>query len=392
MHNPLLAPAAVILSAVIGFVPSLHAQKAESLPALSPAAPEVVGMNGARLAEAVRLYRDAVERDDIRGAVLLVARRGRVVLHEAVGWRNFENRQPMARDTLFRMASNIKPLTAASILVLADDGKLKLTDPAAKFLPSFDNDKSRGITIAQLLSHTSGFRTDTIFYPFAEGEPRTLQVAVSKFGKVGAAVPPGAFSYSNAGYNTLGAIIEVASGQPLEAFMKSRLYDPLGMVDTLNHADSTKLDRMATAYYGRPANGNRRGRIEFIRGYTPGDPPEIPFIRASGGLISTAPDYARFLEMLRLGGVLDGVRILKEETVKTAVTSQSPWVQFNGSRQSYGYGWFIDADGTYGHTGSDGTMAWIDSAREIVGLIFTQSGGGNNPWVQFRRILADAAK
>jgi CubicO group peptidase (beta-lactamase class C family) len=290
------------------------------------------------------------------------------------------------------MASNIKPLTAACILLLMDDGRLRLTDTVAKFLPSFNNEKSRGITIAQLLSHTSGLRIETVYYPFADGEARTLQVAVAKFGQIGPAAPPGTFSYSNAGYNTLGAIIEIVSGQPLEAFMKSRLYDPLGMTDTLNHADTTKLDRMASVYYGRTVGGLGRGKIEFLRGFTPGDPPDIPFIRASGGLITTASDYARFLEMYRLGGVYGATRILKESTVKAATTRQTPWVQVNGQNQSYGYGWFVEASGSFGHTGSDGTMAWVDPAREIIGMILTQSAGGNNPHAQFKRLLAEALR
>lgn len=154
----------------------------DPLPALPLAAPKTVGMNAAKLTEGVQLYRNAVARDDIRGAVLYVAWRGRVVLHEAVGWRSVENRAPMTKDTFIRMASNIKPLTAASVRLLADDGRIQLTDPVAKFLPSFDNEKSRSITIAQLLSHTSGLKIDAIFYPCADGEPRTLQVAVAKFG------------------------------------------------------------------------------------------------------------------------------------------------------------------------------------------------------------------
>jgi len=385
------------LSAVLLSLLAVQTQKTETPfqpapPALLLATPDAVGMDAAKLAEAVKLHRDAVERDDIRGAVLYVARRGRVVLHEAVGWRNQADKSPMTMETLFRMASNIKPLTAACILVLKDEGKLKLTDTAAKFLPAFDNEKSRALTIAQLLSHTSGLRIETVFYPFVDGEARTLQVAVAKFGKEGPAAPPGAFSYSNAGYNTLGAIIEVVSGSPLEAFMKSRLYDPLGMIDTLNHADPAKLERMATVYYGREAPGRGRGKVEFLKGFTPGDPPEIPFIRASGGLVTTASDYARFLEMYRLGGVYGGRRILTEATVRAAITAHTLPGQVNGQGQHYGYGWFIGAAGSYSHSGSDGTMAWVDPAREIIGMILTQSPGGNNPSAQFRRLVAEASK
>ena len=251
---------------------------------LPAAAPQTMGMDPAALAKAVDLYRTAVARDDIRGAVLYVARRGQVVLHEAVGFRHHAYRLPMEKDTLFRMASNTKPVVAAAVLMLVDEGKLAVTDPVSKYLKSFDNDKSRRITIAQLLTHSSGLRIGPILLPFADGEERTLQAAVAKFGATGPAAEPGTYSYNNAGYNTLGALIEVLSGQSLEAFLKSRIYDPLGMVDSLNHEDPAKLQRMATVY-----RGQRRadGTVAFTQGFTPGDAPDFPVIRASGGLIST---------------------------------------------------------------------------------------------------------
>ena len=322
--------------------------------------PQTMGMDPAALTKAVDLYRAAVARDDLRGAVLYVARRGQVVLHEAVGFRHHAYRLPMEKDTLFRMASNTKPVVAAALLMLVDEGKLAVTDPVSKYLKSFDNDKSRRITVAQLLTHSSGLRIAPILLPFAEGEERTLQTAVAKFGAVGPAAEPGTYSYNNAGYNTLGALIEVVSGQPLERFLKSRIYDPLGMVDSLNHEDPAKLQRMATVYRGQQRPD---GTVAFTQGFTPGDPPDFPVIRASGGLISTASDYARFLEMYRLGGAFAGHRLLREATVRAAI---EPRVKVNES-SSYGYGWNVRADGTYSHTGSDGTMAWVDPAREIRG-------------------------
>jgi CubicO group peptidase (beta-lactamase class C family) len=352
------------------------------LPAASPAA---LGMDAAALDRAVGLYRDAVARDDLRGAVLYVARRGQVVLHEAVGWRHAAYRLPMEKDTLFRMASNTKPVIAAAVLMLAEDGKLAVTDPVAKYLPAFDNAKSRGITIEQLLTHSSGLRIQPILLPFAEGEVPTLRGAVAKFGAIGPEAAPGTYSYSNAGYNTLGAIIEVASGQPLESFLVTRIYRPLGMTDSLNHEDPTKLARMATVYTGR-----RRpdGTIEFRQGFTPGDPPDFPVIRASGGLISTAADYAKFLDMYRQGGVFRGTRLLSAASVAAA---SAPRVTASANT-SYGYGWVIGADGTSSHTGSDGTMAWIDPGRQIIGMVLTQSPGGNNPRDEFRTIVTASAR
>jgi CubicO group peptidase (beta-lactamase class C family) len=308
-----------------------------------------------------------------------------VVLHEAVGWRHEAYRLPMERDTLFRMASNTKPVVAAAVLMLADEGRLAVTDRVSKHLTSFDNDKSRAITIEQLLTHSSGLRIGPILHPFAEGEAPTLQAAVAKFGAEGPAALPGEYSYSNAGYNTLGAVIEVVSGRPLDAFLKARIYDPLGMSDSLNHEDPSKLARMATVYRGRAGRGG--GPVVFTQGFTPGDPPDFPVIRASGGLISTAADYARFLEMVRQGGIHAGHRLLRAETVQAAVR---PRVK-SGESISYGYGWMIRPDGSYHHTGSDGTMAWVDPARGIIGMVLTQSPGGRNPTAEFRRLVEQAA-
>ena len=334
------------------------------------------------LREAVDLYKQAVDKDHIRGAVLYVAERGEVVLHEAVGYRNVESRAPMQKDTLFRMASNTKPVVATAIMMLQEDGRLSIDDPVAKHLRSFDNAKSRGMTIAQLLSHTSGLRIQPIFYPFKEGEEISLQAAVAKFGAEGPKEQPGEYSYNNAGYNTLGAIIEVASGMPLEAFLKSRIYDPLGMSDSLNHADPGKLDRMATVYRGRRSGET----VTFTKGWTPGDPPDYPVIRASGGMVSTAADYAKFLEMFRNGGIYNGTRLLEEASVKAMLVPRAKISE----AASYGLGWMLFPDDSYYHTGSDGTMAWVDPRRNAIGMIFTQSPGGIDPRNPFRERVGRA--
>jgi CubicO group peptidase (beta-lactamase class C family) len=330
------------------------------------------------LREALDLYRTAVEKDHIRGAVLYVAHRGNVLMHEAVGWRHHAYRLPMQKDTLFRMASNTKPVVATAVMMLQEQRKLSVDDPVSKYLASFDNEKSRHITIAQLLSHSSGLRIQPIFYPFAQGEEVSLVAAAAKFGAEGPAAAPGTYSYNNAGYNTLGAVIETVSGMPLEAFLTAHIYAPLGMTDTLNHEDPAKLDRMATVYRGRRAQD---GTVTFTQGFTPGDAPDFPVIRASGGMISTAADYAKFLEMFRNGGVHNGRRLLKEETVRAMIAPRVKTSETGSG--SYGYGWMIAADGVYSHTGSDGTMAWIDPARDIVGMVLTQSPGGINPAREF---------
>ena len=375
---PTVAAIACVLA--LGTTPGL-AQPATTL-THGPAAS--VGMDADLLDDAARLYRDAVDRGDLKGAVLMVARRGIVVLHEAVGWRHEAYRLPMERDTLFRMASNTKPVIGAAVLILQEEGRLSLDDRAAEHLESFDNLRSRDITIRQLLSHASGLRVRPIFYPFDPDEPPTLLGAVARFGAEGPEVEPGtSYSYNNAGYNTVGAIIEVASGLPLEDFLRARIYDPLGMTDTLNHEDPTKLHRMATVYRGRRGDD---GGLVFRQGFTPGDPPDFPVVRASGGMISTAPDYARFLQTFLNRGRYADAQILSGDSVAAATRGYIA----SGERTTYGLGWQITPDRAYSHAGSDGTMGWVDPAREIIGMVLTQSPGGRNPSREFRELVSRA--
>ena len=296
-------------------------------------------MDAGLLEEAVQLYRDAVARDELKGAVLMVARRGVIVMQEAVGWRHEAYQLPMEWDTIFRMASNTKPVVATAVLILQEEGKLSLDDTVATHLDSFDNFRARDITIQQLLTHASGFRIGPIFYPFDEDETPTLLGAVARFGAEGPEVEPGSsYSYSNAGYNTLGAVIEVASGMPLEKFLRTRLYEPLGMVDTLNHEDETTLSRMATVYRGRRQED---GSVEFRQGFTPGDPPDFPMTRASGGMLSTADDYARFLQMYLNGGRYADAQIISEASVAAGTRGYIA----SGGTSFYGLGLRLAPDG-----------------------------------------------
>ena len=192
--------------------------------------------------------------------------------------------------------------------------------PVRKHIPSFDNYRAGFIQIRHLLNHTSGFRIGTLFLqpymqPSAEHpDAPNLKLEAARFGEVGAEVLPGtSYSYSNPGYNTLGALVEIASGQSLESFLDDRIYTPLGMDDSYNHELPEKLDgkldRMGAVYYER-----RNG--EWVPGWEAGDRPQVPFVRASGGMISTAADYAIFCQMFLNGGVYDGARILAEATVE----------------------------------------------------------------------------
>jgi len=347
---------------------------------LSYGVPSEVAMDVKMLEAGVDLFRRAVNDDSLRSVVLLVARQGKVVLHQAFGWRDKETQAPIRRDAMFRMASNTKPVVSTAINILVDEGMMELSDSVFSYLDAFDNRRSREVTVHHLLTHTSGFRIRPIFFqPLIQPSPEhpeapSLQLEVDRFGEVGPTEPPGeSYSYNNAGYNTLGALIEVVSGQPLEVFLKQRIYVPLGMIDTYHHEVEEKLDgkldRMSVVYYQRDG--------KWIEGWRPGDPPQYPFVRASGGMISTAWDYAIFCQMYLNGGRYNGHQILKEETIERIVTphTASLYSREDLEKQTsfYGYGWSVDRNGVFSHGGSDGTSAWIDPASELIVLVFTQS-------------------
>ena len=358
-------------------------------------APADVGMSEAILRAGAQLFEAAVERDELKGVVLLVARRGRIVLHEAYGWRDEERTLEMRKDSLFRLASNTKPVIAAAVLQLVQAGRLELDDPVCEYLASFDHDAASAITVRQLLSHTSGLRIAPIFLrpsiQMSEEHPDapSLQVEVARFGEIGPEVEPGtSYSYSNAGFNTLGALIEVVSGQALKEYLGQHLYEPLGMHDSFNHESDADPARMSAVFRPRIEEGLWRVVWE------PGDEPDYPFPRASGGMISTAADYAAFCQMVLDGGTFGEERIVSGRLIEAATSPQSRHVysaQAASAKKSfYGFGWSVGTDGVLSHAGSDGTFAWIDPAQGIVGIVFTQSLGGRNPRRQFMKVV-DAA-
>ena len=211
-------------------------------------APADAGMSEGVLAGGVALYDEAIERGDLVGAVLLVAKDGKVVLHEALGWRDKARGIPMERNTMFRMASNTKPPVATAIAMLVEDGRLAYEDLVREHMPPWDNYRAGFINIGHLLSHASGLRIPTLFLqPYMEPSAEhpdalTLQLEAARFGAVGAAAIPGTtYSYNNPGYNTLGALVEIASGTPLDEYLDQELYTPLGMRDSYHHEVSDEV-------------------------------------------------------------------------------------------------------------------------------------------------------
>jgi len=363
-------------------VPPLVAQTHGAV--LTPATPRDAGLSDAAISAAVTLYREAVDTGKVAGAVLLVARHGKVVVHQAFGVRNTDARSPMETTTMFRMSSNTKAVTAAAVALLADRGRLRFTDPVSVHIPSWDNRRARAITIHHLLSHTSGIRIDALFAPrwirWPWSRPPTLRSETDRIGSVGAEATPGSeYFYTNAGYNALGGLVETVSGRPLDMFLRDEIFTPLGMADSYGFEAAEKLDgkisRMGPTY----TTGERGG---WMATWKPGDPPEVPFARGSGGLVTTAWDYAVFMQMLLNGGIYGDVRLLRPGTVRAMLTAHTP----SGAR-GYGYGWGINDDGVFTHSGSTGTYAWGDPRSGILVVALTQTPSASDMRPRMMEIL-----
>jgi len=370
---------------------------------LATGRPQDADMSGPVLKAAVSLYSEAVARGDILGAVLLVARHGKVVVYEAIGVRDRERNLPMEKETPFQIQSMIKPVVASAALILAADGKLQLDGPVSRYIPAFAHGRSQEITIRNLLNHTSGFRIPSNFVPKTNAEipdGSTLQGEVARLPEIGPAEVPGSsYEYSNPGYNTLAAVIELATGKSIDAFLSNSIFKPLEMNNTY-------------AYWrGQPRKGLPPVYEEKDSTWGIAHEDEPPFARGSGGYVSTAWDYAKFCQMYLNHGIYNRVRVMDERSIRkaTSVTVWNPlvypsplqlqqrrmqprWYYRRDSRGlgvdiGYGLGWVISSDGTFLHAGSWGTFCWVDPNRDILGLILTQNVGGRNPGIEFINVV-----
>lgn len=306
--------------------------------------------------------------DAVMGAELMVMIDGTEALHEVWGWNDREDGVKLEKDRIFRLRSMTKPFVGTSILMLMEQGKLKLDDPVSKYLKSFDNPKSKTITIRDLLYHTSGF---TMGYPKGSIDDYTnLEDAVADAAAQGPKYEPGKeYHYADADSAALGLIIRELTGMPPETFIHEKIFKPLDMNNTYCLLRKDRPDRktVCSTYIWRDG--------KYVKFWDNEDPPETPFFRASGGVFGTMSDYAAFLKMWMDGGKHGKVRFLKEETVQKALTPGpvSP---------RYGMHWEIyhpaSGDETmpvFGHGGSDGTVAIALPREHAMVFYFTQSRG-----------------
>lgn len=305
--------------------------------------------------------------EDIVGATLMVIKDRKTVLHKAVGWRDREREKPMELDTICRMRSMTKPFVGTSILMLAEQKKLDLSDHVSKYISYYDNEKCRDITIEQLITHTGGFEQPG--YPKNPAAYKDLEDLVKTIGEVGPTMKPSErYSYSDAGSSTLAYLISVISKMPAEDFIQKNIFDKIGMTDTSCNSFRSDPRRPRVSCTYRLMSGI------FWKYWDNSMKQAVPYFRGSGGIYSTTEDYAKFLAMWMEKGSAGGIRFLKAETVQKALT-RSP--QTSKGNDGYGYHWeiFNAMLGAFGHSGSDGTLAIAVPKDDLMLLYFTQSRG-----------------
>jgi CubicO group peptidase (beta-lactamase class C family) len=400
--------AARCAAGLLGLALAAASARAEAPPALPVSTPAAAGMSLERLDHMRDFFRGEVDKSSAAGYVLLVARGGKLVYSAATGMRDRARQLPMTLDTRFRIASMTKPITSVAVLMLYEEGRFQLDDPIARFLPEFANERvftgvdaggalvtepaKEPITIRHLLTHTSGlgyvFDPSTPLGKAYMGLPITAHGSLADAVHAIAGVPlyfqPGAgwrYSYAD---DVLGRLVEVVSGMPFERFLKTRLFEPLGMTHTGFYVPESDLPLLATVYR-HGSTGELEPSDASMLG-SPADPKRWP--SGGGGLISTAGDYLRFAQMLENGGSLEGKRVLSPVTVALMVSNHVPddamlkyWgAGSRGLGYGLGVGTIIDAvsspqadfTGDYAWGGFLDTH-WIASPRTgIVAVLLTQ--------------------
>ncbi len=351
------------------------------------ATPESVGFSAAAVKAVADQVAGYAKTGLIVGGELLIVKNRKTVLHEVYGDRDREDKRPMDRNTIFNIRSMTKSVTGVAIQILIDQGKIRLDDPVAKYLPAFDNDKSRAITIGHLMTHRSGLPL-TIITAKIDQFP-DLQTQAKAVGERGPQFKPGEkFWYSDAGSDCAAAVVETVAGMPIDRFVTERILKPVKMADSFypTKADDPRKLRIASLYTGKPYHWYRLWKAD--------GPPLYPFAWGSQSLYSTPADYARFLAMWLDGGKADGKQILSSAAMKRILTPTSSMSMlgsdaafptgFFGIKAFYGQMSVLHAASdkpekakviAFGHSGSDGTVAWAFPAVDLIVCYFTQSRG-----------------
>ena len=357
-----------------------------------------------------------VDSGRVAGVVTLVARHGQVAAVDAVGYTDVETKQAMRADNIFQIHSMTKPVVAVAIMMLAEEGRLSVSDPVEQHLPEFrgqrviverDDDRltlgkpRRPITIRDVLTHTSGMPLNP-----PEGIKelhgalhKTLAETVLVLSQQPLLFEPGtAWQYSNEGIAAAARIVEVASGMPFETFLAKRIFEPLGMVDTYVYPPKEKFHRMPTAYIQQEgklvkytADPLGEGAMKFREG--------AKYPLPEGALYSTVADLYRLYQLMLNGGELDGVRLLSPASVEIMTSVHTGDLEARPG-VGYGLGWQVVKDpagqggfasiGTYGHGGRYGTYCFLDPAKDLIGIFMIHREGDAVERTAFQQIVYGA--
>ena len=376
MRRTNVRSAAVILSFLVLVLlsASVAARQGESTDA---------GVSRERLLRIGQMIDRRIDAREIPGAVSLVAIDGRIVHFEARGQLDLESRKPMPKDAIFSLASLTKPVTAAAVLMLVEEGRIRLTDPVSQFIPEFKDLKvgvspsqtvpaSRPVTIRDLLTHTSGV-VAPVRIPT---EPTaTLASIIPRYGTEPLEFQPGTrWMYSNSvAFDTLARIVEIASGKTYDRFLRERIFEPLGMKDTAHVLDAAQKPRFARRYDVVPGG---------LKPFERFDPPS--YFGGGWGLHSTAQDYFRFAQMLLNGGEFEGKRLLSPRAVELMSGIHIPDT-LPGRQPGEGWGLGVRvisssalrtswlSNGSFGWSGASGTHFWVDPDKHLVGVLMAQA-------------------
>lgn len=388
-------------------------------PPLPTAPPADLGLCPERTQRMMQALQAEVDRGYIPGAVVLLARHGRVALHQAVGQLDPAHRTPMTTDAVFRIYSMTKPVVSVAIMMLAEQGRLLLTDPIGKHLPEFAQlqvavEGERGVTlqaavqaptVQDLLRHTAGLTYEFLGSAhvqrlYAQAQIGSRERSNAEFSETVAGLPlfhqPGSrWAYSRA-TDVLGRLIEVVSGRSLGEYLQETIFAPLGMNDTSFAVPTTDQDRIAEPFAHDPDGGIPMRVL---------DPRKVPALESGGGgLMSTSGDYARFLQCLLNRGELNGTRLLGSHTVDHmtadhlgSIPSDDPLLP---PGHGFGLGFAVRTHagvaampgsiGTYHWGGIAGTTFFVDPVEDFFGILMTQAPNQRDPIRQLFRHLAYA--
>ncbi|HEY7671009.1 MAG TPA: serine hydrolase domain-containing protein [Gammaproteobacteria bacterium] len=390
------------------------------------ATPEDVGLSSARLERIGEAMDRHIEAGDVAGVVTLVARHGRIAHLEAHGFMNIETHEPMRTDAIFGLASMSKPVTAVAIMLLVEEGKIRLSDPVSRFIPEFANlnkvavpragaaesstpaadaydlvPATREITIRDLLTHGSGLMSGGLGARIGaelgtRGPNDTLATYIPKLAGVPLDFQPGTlWRYSGlAGFDVLSRVVEVVSGQPFDEFLAERLFEPLDMPDTGFYFSGARARRLATNHARTP------------QGLAPAPRPlDAIYFSGAGGLASTAEDYLQFAQMLLNGGELDGERILGPRTVALMTANHTGDMvngQFGRPARGMGFGLGMEvvldpvaaglsvSTGAFSWQGGTGVGFWAEPEEDLVSVFMVQGGAAGTVRRSFENAVRQA--